>query len=108
VCVPLCQRKCEGKECGPDGCGGTCGQCPPDFACSEQGLCVKPPCIPDCKNKECGSDLCGGSCGVCQPPKICSPYFKCVLPEDIIPRDYDVHVTQDEPTREEELLTSTV
>jgi hypothetical protein len=103
VCVPLCQRKCEGKECGPDGCGGTCGQCPPDFACSEQGLCVKPPCIPDCKNKECGSDLCGGSCGVCQPPKTCSPYFKCVLPEDIIPRDYDVHVTQDEPTRDEQL-----
>ena len=26
ACVPDCEST--GKECGPDGCGGTCGTCP--------------------------------------------------------------------------------
>lgn len=45
VCVP----QCTGKECGDDGCGGTCGICP--FAapvCSDQGLCQL-----DCPQSEC-------------------------------------------------------
>ncbi len=25
---PVCVPNCVGKECGPDGCGGECGQCP--------------------------------------------------------------------------------
>jgi len=35
-----CQPTCQGKECGPDGCGGECGGCPSfgecqhDFSCS--------------------------------------------------------------------------
>ena len=28
-CIP----SCAGKECGPDGCDGLCGQCPPDDEC---------------------------------------------------------------------------
>ena len=34
ACVP----KCAGKECGPDACGGSCGDCAGDLICKE-GLC---------------------------------------------------------------------
>ena len=37
VCV--CWPNCAGKECGPDGCGGTCGSCSTCFSC-HQGLCL--------------------------------------------------------------------
>jgi len=36
-----CIRQCYGKACGPDGCGGLCGVCPPQTACSHDGsLCI--------------------------------------------------------------------
>jgi len=35
VCVP----SCSGKQCGPDGCGGSCGQCGPDLVCTSDGVC---------------------------------------------------------------------
>jgi hypothetical protein len=35
-----CQPACDGRECGPDGCGGACGACPPGFAC-EAGHCLE-------------------------------------------------------------------
>ena len=37
-----CQPKCDGKECGDDGCSGSCGECPADsgISCSGAGLCV--------------------------------------------------------------------
>lgn len=39
-CV-ACQPGCEGKVCGPDGCGGTCGLCPGTSQCDEgSGLCL--------------------------------------------------------------------
>ena len=58
----LCVPDCDEKECGDDGCGGTCGTClGPQDAC-EDGQCV---CQPACDGKECGDDGCGGSCGVC-------------------------------------------
>ena len=34
-----CEPRCEGKECGPDGCGGSCGECP------NGGLCVQYHCV---------------------------------------------------------------
>jgi uncharacterized protein (TIGR03382 family) len=34
VCVPAC----DGKNCGADGCGGQCGECPDGLVCQE-GLC---------------------------------------------------------------------
>ena len=66
----LCHN-CTDKECGPDGCGGSCGTCPDGTTCSDdiqspdvgtlpQGVCM---CLPDCKDKDCGSDGCGGDCG---------------------------------------------
>ena len=56
-CIP----NCAGKECGEDGCGGSCGGCPDGVAC-EAGLCA---CVPDCNEKECGDDGCGDICGTC-------------------------------------------
>jgi len=35
----VCQPECDGKECGDDGCGGTCGSCAGQDACVG-GLCV--------------------------------------------------------------------
>ena len=35
---PECTPSCEGKACGDDGCGGTCGQCPDGSECKD-GQC---------------------------------------------------------------------
>jgi hypothetical protein len=59
-CVP----SCEGRECGPDGCGGSCGTCPKSAPICSYGFC-EPRCTPECKGRECGDDRCGGSCGTC-------------------------------------------
>ncbi|MBM4356402.1 MAG: hypothetical protein FJ109_21845, partial [Deltaproteobacteria bacterium] len=59
----ICKPECDGKECGPDGCGGECGTCEGEGAvCSDQGTC----CVPSCDGKECGPDGCGGECGACE------------------------------------------
>jgi hypothetical protein len=62
--VPLgpCEPDCTGRECGSDGCTGTCGPgcfgLTPD--CNENtGRCE---CMPDCAGRECGDDGCGGTC----------------------------------------------
>ncbi|MBM4355401.1 MAG: hypothetical protein FJ109_16715, partial [Deltaproteobacteria bacterium] len=60
----LCVPKCGDKECGPDGCGGECGQCPAAAPECKGGYCTVP-CSPDCEGKECGPDGCGGECGKC-------------------------------------------
>ncbi|MBQ9394757.1 MAG: hypothetical protein IJU23_04470, partial [Proteobacteria bacterium] len=57
VCVP----NCDGKSCGEDGCGGSCGQCRSNEVCTDNA-CV---CVPNCEEKSCGDDGCGGSCGQC-------------------------------------------
>ena len=74
-CKTQCVFDCAEKECGTDGCGGQCGQCPSEeegsaqSQCNEEtGLC----CTPDCEGKQCGPDGCGGECpetceGVCDP-----------------------------------------
>jgi len=59
--VTVCQPQCEGKECGTDGCDGTCGQCDPGIPCMN-GKCD---CPIDCDGKECGPNGCGGVCGDC-------------------------------------------
>jgi hypothetical protein len=61
-CIPACGA----KQCGSDGCGGVCGDCPPDTPnCLEStGQCTNQ-CIADCALKQCGDDGCGGSCGEC-------------------------------------------
>ncbi|MDI3473987.1 MAG: hypothetical protein PWR30_310 [Candidatus Woesearchaeota archaeon] len=66
TCIP----DCEGKECGGDGCGGSCGSCDSGERCL-WGQCVAL-CTPNCEGKECGDDGCGGSCGYCNLNEICS------------------------------------
>jgi hypothetical protein len=34
-----CKPDCQGKQCGSDGCGGSCGTCPANYACQEP-VCV--------------------------------------------------------------------
>jgi len=58
----VCTPNCAGKECGLDGCGGTCGTCANAWDSCVDGQCV---CTPECTGKVCGTDGCGGSCGVC-------------------------------------------
>ena len=65
---PACPATCQGKECGGNGCGGSCGQCAPGDEC-QQGVCVS--CEPDCLGKNCGPDGCGGVCGDCPLPDSC-------------------------------------
>lgn len=59
---------CNNKQCGPDGCGGTCGSCPPQHVCLADQTCL---CIPDCVGRECGDDGCGNECGTCDEPLVC-------------------------------------
>lgn len=35
-----CLPQCTGKQCGSDGCDGTCGTCAPGCTCSAQGQCL--------------------------------------------------------------------
>ncbi|HEY5922137.1 MAG TPA: hypothetical protein VIV11_10725 [Kofleriaceae bacterium] len=41
-----CAASCAGKECGGDGCGGSCGTCPGSDTCSAAGQCVHTPTMP--------------------------------------------------------------
>lgn len=74
-----CTPACEGKECGDDGCDGTCGSCPGAAPiCSDAGQCVQD-CTPTCAGKVCGGDGCGGSCGTCPGGSpICNDFGQCV------------------------------
>ena len=50
-----CTPQCEGKECGDDGCGGTCGQCELLMEeCSEDGQCAPFACQ---TSKDCPGEL---------------------------------------------------
>ena len=73
-----CVADCTGKECGLDGCGGSCGQCAADFFCTADFMCEKE-CFPDCLGKECGSDGCGTYCGWCADNEKCNLLGQCVL-----------------------------
>ncbi len=71
-CIPAC----DGKACGPNGCGGTCGECSEGTTC-EDTACVPVPCEPVCA-VACGDDGCGGSCGSCLAEQECDPVAGCV------------------------------
>lgn len=80
-CVP----SCGGKECGADGCLGSCGYCSANSFCTNGGICQceelfecggtccgsgeicyqQSCCALDCSGKDCGEDGCGGQCGEC-------------------------------------------
>jgi hypothetical protein len=68
VAVEICQPQCQENGCGPDGCGGSCGQCEGAQEVCKGGLCI---CEPSCAGKECGEDGCGGLCAECEAPFHC-------------------------------------
>ena len=72
-CSGTCTPECVGKNCGGDGCGGTCGLCPEDQTC-QNGTCSGV-CTPSCLNKECGNNGCGGSCGNCPEGFACENHL---------------------------------
>lgn len=70
TCIP----KCDGKDCGNDGCGGKCGTCPGNHECIAF-TCI---CVPDCADRECGDNGCDGTCGPgCPTDVTCLPWGKC-------------------------------
>ena len=68
-----CNTNCDVNECGPDGCGGSCGECIGQDLCVE-GVCE---CQSACEDKECGDDSCGGSCGTCPAGESCGAGGQC-------------------------------
>ena len=77
-----CISSCDDKECGNDGCGGSCGECDPGEICINGQCRHKTRCIPLCGNNICGDDGCDGSCGDCETGYSCEG-GQCV--EDCIP-----------------------
>ncbi len=74
----LCVPDCAGKQCGSDGCAGTCGTCPGLLQCGPVGICVSNGgCNPNCAGKQCGGDGCGGLCGQCPAGSTCSALGSC-------------------------------
>lgn len=66
-----CDPVCTNRQCGSDGCGGTCGSCAAGRSCLS-GKCVSSSCTPSCTGKMCGDDGCGGSCGGCGTYEVCA------------------------------------
>jgi hypothetical protein len=66
--VVECLPDCTGLECGDDGCGGDCGECPGYFDECVNGTCV---CTPNCPIWYCGDDGCGTPCGPCPAGEVC-------------------------------------
>ncbi|MFO0744335.1 MAG: FG-GAP-like repeat-containing protein [Myxococcota bacterium] len=62
-CQGDCVASCDGKSCGSDGCGGSCGSCGFGQLCVGGHCSVD--CAPQCDGKSCGDNGCGGSCGSC-------------------------------------------
>jgi hypothetical protein len=71
-----CTPACAGRECGDDGCGGTCeaeGSAPCGDTCVD-GHWI----FTACDGKECGDNGCEGSCGTCAAGKACDAAGLCV------------------------------
>lgn len=77
-CSP-CKPDCTGKECGDDGCGGSCRKCSEGAVCAPDNKC----CVTACSYNgfDCGPDFCGGSCGDCTQPAVCDLLWqRCCTP----------------------------
>jgi pectate lyase len=68
-----CERQCDDRVCGRDGCGGECGPGCEDTQFCSGGRCEEG-CTPQCMDRNCGSDGCDGDCGTCDDG------FACDLP----------------------------
>ena len=80
-CTPHCESD---WQCGPDECGGVCGECPAGAVCKDH-RCIQV-CTPHCDPKwQCGPDGCGGVCGVCPEGAFCVGHY-CQYNCDQIPK----------------------
>ena len=69
----MCLCGCGDKQCGDNGCFGSCGACGDCQSCQD-GACA----LYLCASKECGTDPCGNSCGDCPYVKgYCNSDDKC-------------------------------
>ncbi len=63
TCQEICTPSCTSKQCGDDGCGGTCGSCAPGQICQE-GKCIftdsgcAETLMPGCNGCDCESCVC--------------------------------------------------
>jgi hypothetical protein len=67
ACQGSCTADCTGRECGDDGCGGSCGVCASEALCVEfSGQCEAPvacdPLRPDCAGGCTAMEFCGTDC----------------------------------------------
>ncbi len=71
--APMCRPDCADRACGPDGCGGVCGECPDDEVCAE-GACAPVPA--SCGDGACGEgetcENCAADCGECCGDGVCN------------------------------------
>ncbi|NUN14069.1 MAG: hypothetical protein HUU55_10595 [Myxococcales bacterium] len=85
VCLEegCCTPDCAGKECGNNGCGGTCGACSGALSCNN-GLCLLAG--GSCGNGTCEANqqenckTCAGDCK-CAGAGVCSPQGVCCTPQ---------------------------
>lgn len=77
ACVSRCVPNCDGRACGDDGCGGSCGSCGSNEVC-DNGSCA---CVPTCEGGSCGDDGCGGECGLCDANEVCQDGSCLCVPE---------------------------
>ncbi len=80
----VCSPACAGKECGDDGCGGSCGQCEMlKETCSDEGQCIPAPCQ---SSLDCPSNLVcnksSGECVVCLGDEDCPEGTTCGADHD--------------------------
>lgn len=99
VCV--CWSECEAKNCGDDGCGGSCGQCQAGWQCGDDQQCSNP-----CDGKECGDDGYGGSCGKCQADWQCGSNQHCFDPATVW-TDPTLGLTWQNPPTQKEMTWGT-
>ena len=100
--VVICVPDCTDKECGNNGCDGSCGTCDAGHHCQE-GKCMLS-CTPDCIGKQCGSDGCTGTCGTCDEGTTCqNSTCVAVVEPDVITEDTTVpqDVTEQDTTQPE-------
>ncbi|MFC1611552.1 PKD domain-containing protein [Myxococcota bacterium] len=70
-----CTPDCVGKDCGDDGCGGSCGPCTDPFVCAS-GSCECPAglaqCGGNCVDLQASNDHCGECDNACDTGAVCT------------------------------------
>jgi len=86
-----CAPDCDGKECGDDGCGGSCGECGEWWSCLSEAVDGPPICMDGeelaCEFVECGSSWWGECVGEDGPCWDVWPWCPC--PEGLLCVDDD-------------------